>query len=55
MFLTRSGQLVNSLSGLFAGTPSHDFKSDSPKRTGMAKCDPPKSRTIAKLIPMTWP
>src|SRR5260370_14439330 len=35
------------------GYTSRGFNSDSPKRTGMAKFDPPKSRTIAKLIPMT--
>src|SRR5258708_23838993 len=35
------------------GYTSQGFKSDAPKRTGMAKFDPPKSRTIAKLIPMT--
>src|SRR5260370_19200902 len=35
------------------GYTSQGFNSDSPKRTGMAKFDPPKSRTIAKLIPMT--
>src|ERR1700758_5577910 len=25
------------------------------KRTGIAKLDPPNSRRIAKLIPITWP
>ena len=37
------------------GYTSQGFNSDSPKRTGMAKFDPPNSRTIAKLIPITLP